>query len=333
MSLFWAIWELFFIVREKKHVLFFTFGTRHKGHSMKKGIFLSHIALVCVFTACGGDSPSQPSPKDDSSASESSSSLVSPISLANASSSSEIAVVSSSSQEHTPSSGDGASTSSSVSSAELSSSALSIEKSSNSNGSHSNYNPETGILTDERDGEVYRTAKIGDQIWMAQNLRFIPTTVPHGCSLYEANYPDSIMQIYGQKYSWIRATNIDCEYKFKLSFNETDSLFHLPHQGICPKGWHIPTSDEWQTLLANASVAQLTHPKWKNYKIKGTDDYGMSLGLLYEEETFENACYIMTNERDASHNYCISFINDTNPIEVNFERKDIHDSYLRCLMD
>ena len=300
---------------------------------MKKGIFLSYIALVCVFTACGGDSPSQPSPKDDSSASESSSSLVSPISLANASSSSEIAVVSSSSQEHTPSSGDGASTSSSLSSAELSSSALSIEKSSNSNGSHSNYNPETGILTDERDGEVYRTAKIGDQIWMAQNLRHIVTEPKDGCTPFRDNYPDSILQFYGQKYSWIRATNIDCEYMFKLSFNGTDSLFHLPHQGICPKGWHIPTSDEWQTLLANASVAQLTHPKWKNYKIKGTDDYGMSLGLLYEEETFENACYIMTNERDASHNYCISFINDTNPIKVNFENKGLRDNYLRCLMD
>lgn len=300
---------------------------------MKKGILLSHLALVCAFTACGGDSPSQPSQKEESSASESSSSLVIPISLADVSSSSEIAVASSSSQEHSPSSGDGASTSSSLSSAEFSSSALPTEKSSNSNGPHSNYNPETGILTDERDGEVYRTAKIGGQIWMAQNLHHIPTTVPNGCYTYEANYPDSIMQIYGQKYSWIRAMYIDCDYLNKLTFNGTDSLFHLPHQGICPKGWHIPTSDEWQTLLANASVAQLTHPKWKNYKIKGTDDYGMSLGLLYEEETFVDACYIMTNERDATDSYCISFINDTNPIETSYLSKGSKTRYLRCLMD
>ena len=70
---------------------FFTFMKKHKGLPMKKGIFLGHLALICAFTACGGDSPSEPLQKDDSSASESSSSFESPLSQTEILSSSEIA--------------------------------------------------------------------------------------------------------------------------------------------------------------------------------------------------------------------------------------------------
>ena len=313
---------------------FFTFMKKHKGLPMKKGIFLGHLALICAFTACGGDSPSEPLQKDDSSASESSSSFESPLSQTEILSSSEIAAGSSSSQGLAPSSGNTPNISTSLSAEGTSSSASSTEKSSNSSGYPPNYNPETGILTDERDGEVYRTAKIGDQIWMAQNLRYIMTEPPSGCDNPDKpDYPDSIMQIFGQKYSWTRTMNIDCKYSFRSTFNETDSLFHLPHQGICPKGWHIPTSDEWQTLFNNASVAQLTHPEWRHYKIKSTDDYGMSLGLLYEEETFVYARYVMTNERSDSDNYSISFVDEIDPIRLNIEAKTTNSMYLRCLMD
>ena len=39
---------------------------------------------------------------------------------------------------------------------------------------------EYGTLNDERDGQIYKTVKIGDQWWMAENLKFHPFRIKYG---------------------------------------------------------------------------------------------------------------------------------------------------------
>ena len=76
-------------------------------------------------------------------------------------------------------------------------------------------------FTDPRDGETYQTCKIGDQIWMAENLRYRP---PKGGSLaYERN-PDSVPE-YGRLYS-----------------RDASKI-------ACPSGWHLPTKAEIEALV------------------------------------------------------------------------------------
>lgn len=86
------------------------------------------------------------------------------------------------------------------------------------------------------DGNIYHVVKIGNQVWMAENLR---TTKYRDCGpirqtrsledwkkLTSGTY--TMSNIYGGYYNWYAATNT---------------------RGIAPPGWHVPTRAEWVTLI------------------------------------------------------------------------------------
>ena len=121
-------------------------------------------------------------------------------------------------------------------------------------------NCEYGTLTDDRDGQTYKTVKIGEQWWMAENLnyRYIQQTYNGGekdSSSYCYDDDPANCEKYGRLYLWSAAmdsagiipgnTANGCGY-----YGEIYNLGNVKVRGVCPEGWHLPNSKEWIALLS-----------------------------------------------------------------------------------
>ena len=86
---------------------------------------------------------------------------------------------------------------------------------------------EAGTFTDQRDGQTYKWIKIGEQIWMAENLNYKPA---YGSWCHDDK--ESNCNIYGRLYNWETAKQVG------------------------PDGWHLPTDEEWKELEMYLGMSQ-----------------------------------------------------------------------------
>ncbi len=96
------------------------------------------------------------------------------------------------------------------------------------------------LFIDSRDGNVYRTVIIGDQEWMAEDLKFLPTvTDPDNGSRTIPYY--YVYDYIGIDVIAARKTN---NYKtYGVLYNWSAALT------ACPSGWHLPSENEWIELI------------------------------------------------------------------------------------
>ncbi len=105
---------------------------------------------------------------------------------------------------------------------------------------------EQGTVTDV-DGNIYKTVKIGEQWWMAENLNvksyndgtpILEVSPLENDSTWSANTEGAMCRNdirYGLLYNWFAITST---------------------KKIAPIGWHIPTDDEWKTLERELGMSE-----------------------------------------------------------------------------
>ena len=90
-----------------------------------------------------------------------------------------------------------------------------------------------GTFVDERDGQVYKYTTIGNQVWMAENLKF---DAPYSLCYDKI---EGFCDTFGRFYSLL-------ENGKDMGLFDQELL-----DTICPAGWHVPSVDEWNVLMDN----------------------------------------------------------------------------------
>lgn len=104
---------------------------------------------------------------------------------------------------------------------------------------------EMPMFIDSRDNFTYNTIQVGNQCWLRENLRFLPN-VFHPDSISSAN---SRYYVYGLYSNNLGSALIDSNYlKFGTLYN------YKSLKNVCPNGWHIPKTNEWDTLKNNLII-------------------------------------------------------------------------------
>lgn len=140
-----------------------------------------------------------------------------------------------------------------------------------------------GTLKDSRDGKVYKTVKIADQEWMAQNLNY--KTGNSWC--YDND--NAKCQKYGRLYDWKTAME------------------------ACPAGWHLPSESEFEQLQSVVGGESIAGKKLKSKNGwdgggNGTDALGFAAlpaGYRYDNGGFYseglNAYFWSSTENDSDY--------------------------------
>lgn len=224
-----------------------------------------------------------------------------------------------------------------------------------------------GTLVDERDGQVYKTIVIADstrsQTWMTENLNFEYPTDPSSSEPNNYCQSDSaeVCKKYGRLYTWSAAIDSAGIYNHDAKgcgYTATCEMANTVH-GICPKGYHLPSIDEYDTLqritgtfgpyagkklkAATDDWEDVTTVYGDKVYTKGTDNYGFGALPTYAPGSRYAAIFWTFSQSSSdptSHgsalDYAFKIIGyewpDMSPIATELEYKSKHFS-IRCIQD
>lgn len=154
------------------------------------------------------------------------------------------------------------------------------------------------------DGNVYAVVKIGNQCWMAENLRTINyrDASPISTSLNQGEWDNATQGAYAV-YPHALIDGLNSEAEVLETYGALYNWFAVNDaRGICPEGWRVPTDAEWNELILFADpdadpnpdppfglgIQSMSaggklkstrtfpdpHPRWSDLNSDATDEFG-----------------------------------------------------------
>ena len=141
------------------------------------------------------------------------------------------------------------------------------------------------------DGNVYDTVRIGTQTWMVQNLR--TTHYNDGTAIPNITDATAWSTLSTPGYCWYKNDETSNKPIYGALYN-----WHVINTGkLCPKGWHVPTNDEF-TVLENYLIAN-----GYNYDGKTSgNNYAKALASITGWSLSTNPGAIGTNDYPSKRN-------------------------------
>ena len=201
-----------------------------------------------------------------------------------------------------------------------------------------NFSGRFGSFLDSRDGHQYKWVNINGQIWMAENLAYLPA-INNNSGYVVYNYA---------------GTNVT-EAKSTENYQKYGVLyFGSVASEACPAGWHLPADQEWEQLAEFVSedygvCYKIDDYDWGGVGIhlkstsgwfgdgNGTDDYGFNAlpSGVYNEPTYptgKSCFWWCQTTSEYRTKFQRGLLYDSN-ILYNNPKTDTHPVSIRCIKD
>jgi uncharacterized protein (TIGR02145 family) len=198
------------------------------------------------------------------------------------------------------------------------------------------YNTVTDI-----DGNIYNTIKLGNQIWMKENLK---TT--------RFNDSSNILKVTGNVHWSDLISPAYCYYDngyltYKRKYDVLYNWYAIKYNNLCPKEWHVPSEKDWKILsdflggdsLAGRKLKKAGIPLW-SISSKSIIESGFSAlptGYRYVDGSFydkgKNETWWSSTEICSKNTFAILVSYSSNYIyKINYYNKN-HGFSVRCIKD
>jgi uncharacterized protein (TIGR02145 family) len=205
--------------------------------------------------------------------------------------------------------------------------------------------PCPGLATVVYGGQTYNTVQIGNQCWLKENLNTgtringLQDQVNNGgIEKYCYNNDVTNCNTYGALYQWAEAVQYQ---NGATNISSPNPAFTGHIQGICPTGWHIPDTSEFNSLIrsVNGEGNALKALGRGTSRGAGTDISGFSAllsGVRYSDGSFNQSglydYFLSVTETSTINNYYMDLTTDSSFIFISSAAK-YYGRSVRCLYD